>query len=82
MVVTSINEYRSRETVSVLRHLLERAEKGEIMGAALCVKTIAGPEEIAFAGVYRLNPAKAVNAANRMSWRMTQLQDEIDARKG
>jgi hypothetical protein len=79
MPVVSMIEHRSREAVTMLEHLLARAKKGEIIGIALCAKPAHGPEEIAFAGLYRSNPAKACNAAMRMSWRLTMLQDEIDA---
>jgi hypothetical protein len=79
MSVTSLIEYRSREAVVMLEHLLGRAKNGEIIGLAVCAKPTHGPEEIAFAGLYRSNPAKACNASMRMSWRLTQLQDEIDA---
>jgi hypothetical protein len=82
MKVTSMTQYRSREAVTVLRHLLARAERGEIVGLALCAKPELGPEEIVFAGIYRTNPSSAVNASMRMSWRLTQLQDEIDAAHG
>ena len=65
----------------MLRHLLEQAERGQIEGLAICAKPSRGPEEIVFTGLYRTNPGKAVNASMRMSWRLTQLQDEMDARE-
>lgn len=80
MVVTAIATYRSRETVAALEYLLERARRGEIIGLALCAKPLSGPEEIVFADDYRKKPGKALSAAMRMSWRLTQLADEQDAR--
>lgn len=82
MTVTNISANRSRETVAVLEHLLQRARSGEIVGLALCARPERGPEEIVFAGLYRSSPEKAVNASMRMSWRLTQLQDELDAAHG
>lgn len=81
MNVTRITEYRSKEAVTVLKHLLAQAEQGLIDGLAICAKPTRGPEEILFTGEYRTNPGKGVNASMRMSWRLTQLQDELDAKE-
>lgn len=81
-VVKSLAEHRCRETVKVLEHLLELGRRGEIVGMAVSVATADGQEEIVFTDSYRRNPSKAVGAAMRMSWRLTQLQDELDARQG
>lgn len=79
MNVVGIQEYRCRDIVSALEHMLSCARRGEIKGLALCAKDIKGKEHLAFVGEYMTNPALGVNAANRMSWRLTQLQDEQDA---
>lgn len=78
MSVTRITEFRSRETVAVLEHLLERAKRGELIGIAMCALPTHGPEEITFTDLYRRNPAAASNACMRVSWRLTQMQDELD----
>jgi hypothetical protein len=65
--------------VAALEYALACAKRGEIKGLALCAKPFQGPEVIAFLGEYMENPALGVNAANRMSLRLTQLQDELDA---
>jgi hypothetical protein len=71
--------YRNREVVKVLRHFLARAERGDVKGLAVCVRSYDNKEDIAVAGDYRTDVAHAVNVANRMSQRLTRLQDEMDA---
>lgn len=74
-----MSAYRSRENVAILRHMLARAEAGECLeGLALCAKWEKKPEDILFSGLYRMSPAQAVNASMRISWRLTQLQDDLD----
>lgn len=77
--VVQLAAYRNREVVKVLRHFLARAERGEVKGLAVCIRSYANREEISVAGDYRIDPAHAVNAAHRMSLRLTRLQDEADA---
>jgi hypothetical protein len=79
MNVVKIQEYLCRDTVAALEHMLACARRGEIKGLALCAKDARGREHIAFIGDYLDNPALGVNAANRMSWRLTQMQDARDA---
>lgn len=71
MVVVRIADHRNKEIISVLRHFLERAEMGELQGLAVCAQDGADREEIAVAGSYRTNPARSVNIAMRMSWRLS-----------
>lgn len=75
MNVVSLLDFKSRDAVSVLRALLAEATSGRIAGLAICYTTTTGREEAAFAGTYRARPAEAVNAAMRLSWKMTQAQD-------
>lgn len=79
MSVTSISQYRGREVTAVLRSLLARAERGELEGVALCALPTAGPEEIVFSDLYRRDPARAVRAANKLSWQITMMQDQLAA---
>lgn len=76
MSVVQLVKYRSRETAQVLQALAEMAERGEVVGLTLCYRTSDHDEHLAFTGVYKENPGKAVNAAMRLSWRLTQMQDE------
>ncbi len=55
---------------------MEKDQAGALDGVALCFRVKGGPEEARFTGHYRQEPEKAVNAAMRLSWKLTQLQDE------
>jgi hypothetical protein len=79
MNVVKMQEYRCRDIVAALEYTLAAAKRGDIRALAMCAKDSRGKEHIAFVGEYLDNPALGVNAANRMSWRLTQMQDEMDA---
>jgi hypothetical protein len=66
------------DTIEALSYLLSEARHGRVHGLALAYRDHKGNEEAVFTGPYRRSPAKAVNAAMRLSWRMTQLQDDLD----
>lgn len=70
----------ARESIATLEYLLRMARAGRIRGLALCAKDDENIEHIIFSGDYQDDPAKAVNAAMRMCWRMTQIQEEADVR--
>lgn len=72
--VLRLVEFSNRETIRILRALLARAVKGDVIGVAVCFKSRPGVEHCVFTGPYKANPAEAVNAAARMSLEMTQLQ--------
>jgi hypothetical protein len=74
--VVKLVEYRSRETAQVLQALADKAKNGEVVAVALCYRTESKEEHLAFTGVYRSSPGEAVNAAMRISWRLTQIQDQ------
>lgn len=74
MAVIALAEYRNRETISVLKCLLDEARKGHITGLAACFRTNEGEERSAFTDAYR-SPASAAAAAMRLSWRLTQIED-------
>jgi hypothetical protein len=76
--VVCITTAREREILGVLRHFTSLAERGQLKGLSVGAKTIDNKEEISIAGVYRTIPAKGVNIAMRMSWRLTQMQDEME----
>lgn len=76
--VLCISRLRDREIVNVLRHFLALAEVGNLKGLAVCAKSTDDKEEISISGDYRTNPANAVNVAMRMSWRLTQMQDDLE----
>jgi hypothetical protein len=64
------------ETSTVLKVLAGMAAKGEIKGLALCYRDRNGADHTVLAGAYKAQPAEAVNAAMRLSWKLTQAQDE------
>jgi hypothetical protein len=76
--VVEISRCRDREILDVLRHFVALAERGKLKGLALCAKSNDGKEDISIAGDYRSHPAQAVNVAMRMSWRLTQMQDDLE----
>ncbi len=76
-LVVVAGQFKNEETVQVLRGVLARAVRGEISGVVVAYKLVDGTEETAITGRYRAKPAMAVNAGMRISWRMTQLQDQL-----
>jgi hypothetical protein len=76
MAVIELVKYVNRETIAVLQALADMARRGEVTAVAVCYRTKGG-EEAAFTGAYRAQPALGVNAANRLSWKLTQMQDEL-----
>jgi len=41
----------------------------------MCFRREDGIEDSAFTGIYKAHPAAAVNAAMRLGWKLTQMQD-------
>ena len=72
--VLRLAEFSNQETIRILRALLTKALRGEVIGVAVCFKARPGVEHCVYSGPYKANPAEAVNAAARMSLEMTQLQ--------
>jgi hypothetical protein len=66
----------NKDTIDALEYLLRAAKRGEIAGIALTYRNSSGDELAAFTGVY-LSPGNAVNAAMRLSWKLTQAQDFV-----
>jgi len=64
------------DTIEALTYLLAQARLGRLRGVALCYQDAKGEDGAVFTGLYRAHPEKAVNAAMRLSWRLTQIQDE------
>lgn len=56
----------SRETVAVLRDLLQRALTGQLRGLALCYWSAEGASVVLLTGVYRAQPEHALSAADRI----------------
>lgn len=77
MTVLQLVQRSTAETVQALEYLAEQARRGNIIGVAICYRSANGCEEAAFTGPYKAHPEKAVNAAMRLSWKLTQMQDEL-----
>lgn len=78
MEVVPIGNYRARDSVAVLKYLLQRAAKGELLGLAVCAQTTDGEEEVLLTDVFRRRPRRASHAATRIFWRSMQVQDDLD----
>jgi len=78
MRLVSMSDYRSRDTVDVLKYLLSRAKKGELKGVAVMARLATEGEEILFTDWYRRRMERCAYAATRMYWRAMQNQDEIE----
>lgn len=64
-----------KETIAVLRVLLEKALRGDLRGVALCHFTREGKDEVIFTGAYLERPENAIGAALRMKWAATHRLD-------
>lgn len=65
----------NHDTVLVLQALLAEATNGDASDLALCFRDRHGVERWVFTGVYQIHPAEAVNAAARMTWRLSEQQE-------
>ena len=65
-VVFSLVKHTARDTIAVLRALLELALSGKLRGVAICYRDTEGNEEVALTGIYRTHPVYAVNAGVRL----------------
>ena len=66
----------NKETIEALQYLAEQARKGVLVGVAICYCTVNGDESAAFTGKYKAHPEKALGAAMRLSWTLTQMSSD------
>jgi hypothetical protein len=78
-VVVQLGNYRAKETITVLRELLVRASKGEIVALGFNVEFRDGTQKTGFTGKYQADPAQALRVANKMSQRLNEIQDAREA---
>jgi hypothetical protein len=71
--VTRIDEHQTRDIVSALRELLERAERRQIRALAFAFKTGPKRHRYGMAGEYRDDPAQALAVVTRMEYKCNQL---------
>jgi hypothetical protein len=79
MAVLHLVKTNNTETIEALLYLVEQARIGNVVGIAVCFRDRSGNEEAAFTGAYKAHPDKAISAAMRLSWRLTQLQEGSSA---
>jgi hypothetical protein len=81
-VVTSLAAHRHRDTIGVLRHLLRRAERGEIRGLAFLVDDRRTSSDISGStGSYKKQPCRLASAVvARLAITLADAQRLIDAR--
>lgn len=60
--LVSMDKYKSRDVVAALEDLLEAAKAGEILGLAYIVKVAPGDNRAGMAGLFKRDPAKALQA--------------------
>jgi hypothetical protein len=65
--------------MALLRELLVKASKGEIVAFGFNVEFKNGEQKTGFTGKYRIDPVEALRVANRMSQRLNAIQDLRDA---
>jgi hypothetical protein len=70
-------KYSNHETQAILRAVLARAVRGEVIGITLCLREAGGAEQCVFTGPYKANPAEAVNAAVRIKVQLAQMQCDL-----
>jgi hypothetical protein len=80
-VVVQIAGARNQQFMTVLGQWMALAEQGKLRGLLVC-GDVDGAEEITISGNYRVRPALGVNAAMRVSWKLTQFQDKRFADSG
>jgi hypothetical protein len=81
MVVLRLVETTNRDTIGVLRHLLERAIKGEVTAVAVAFRHQRGKsddartDDFVLTGIYKSRPGAAINAASLLKLKLTLAQD-------
>jgi hypothetical protein len=81
MVVLRLVDTVNRDTIGVLRNLLERAIRGEVTAVAVAFRHRRGKpyesrtDDFVLTGIYKSRPGAAVNAASMLQWKLTLAQD-------
>jgi DNA polymerase III sliding clamp (beta) subunit (PCNA family) len=78
-VVVHLGDFRGKETVAVLRELLVKASKGQIVALGFNVEFKDGTQKTGFTGKYKSDPAQALRVANKMSQRLNAIRDLREA---
>jgi hypothetical protein len=78
-VVVRLGDYRTKDTVAVLRELLVLASRGKVAAFGFSLELKDGTQKTGFTGKYAADPAEALRVATRMSQRLNAIQDLRDA---
>ena len=73
-VVLRLADYKSQDTIKVLRAILARAERGDVIALAMCFKSKNGAEDVAFTGTYRRRKGDALGASLQITQMVNELQ--------
>jgi len=77
-MITQILEYKTRDTVSALTELLHRAQHGRLHGLVFICKTGPRRHRVGITGEYAADPAQALGAAVRLSYRLNLAVTEAE----
>lgn len=77
--VISLVKLTARDTIAVLRALLDLALSGKLRGVAICYRDSEGHEDVAFTGIYRDAPAYAASAGMRLL-ELAKVEEQCGAR--
>jgi len=72
MSITEILEYKNRNTIEALTDILHRAHLGRINGLVFIYKSGPKRHRVGITGDYWEDPAQALGAAVRLSYRLNQ----------
>lgn len=78
MAVLRLIEYQCRETLAILRVLLDMAAKGKLRGLVVCYRTEEGHERTVYTGLYKAKPSAALGVSLKASIEQMQATGEID----
>jgi hypothetical protein len=77
MAVVQLVKFTNKDTVAVLRYLLDQALRGEVVGIAVCYRMRDGEEDSLFSGLYKARPNEGAGAAMRLSLELAQVKEGI-----
>jgi hypothetical protein len=78
--VTEILEYKNRNTVEALTDMLHRAHQGRMRGLVFIYKSGPKRHRVGITGEYWEDPAQALGAAVRLSYRLNQAITALEAK--
>lgn len=79
MCVIYLRKLKNKETVDVLKRLLEQAENGDLHGICFCTQLGNQEHVMGVSGAYRTNPLLAIAATSQMLKRLGSNIRNFDA---